>query len=249
MPHQGQTGVYFESHGRRLLGTLFLAQDDSPKPTALILHGIPGIEKNYDIALMLRKNGWNSLIFHYQGCWGSQGIYTLKTIPDDVCAALDYLSQGQHPQINPHQLVCIGHSLGGWAAVLSAVQEARVKAVAVYGIVADPTSLPFSAADALANFTPWLPGLTPDAFVEQWQALDTAYSPLEQVSALTQPLLVLHGQADEVIPIAQAEALFARAQGLKQIKIHPDANHAFAWHRDWLLQEILQWLKALEFRQ
>ena len=50
MSHQGQTGVYFDSGGYRLLGTLFLARGDAPKPTAVILHGIPGIEKNHDLA-------------------------------------------------------------------------------------------------------------------------------------------------------------------------------------------------------
>ena len=50
MPHQGQIGVYFDSEGHRLLGTLFLARGDAPKPTAVILHGIPGVEKNHDLA-------------------------------------------------------------------------------------------------------------------------------------------------------------------------------------------------------
>ena len=84
--HEGQTGVYFDSGGHRLLGTLFLAQGDEPGPTAVILHGVPGIEKNYDLAHALRDHGWNSLIFHYRGCWGSERTYALKTIPHDVHA-------------------------------------------------------------------------------------------------------------------------------------------------------------------
>ena len=86
MPHEGQTGVYFDSDGHRLLGTLWMAKGDDSKPTAIILHGLPGIEKNFDLALHLRDRGWNSLIFHHRGCWGSDGLYTFKTIPDDVVA-------------------------------------------------------------------------------------------------------------------------------------------------------------------
>ena len=37
--HDGITGVTFTSDGHRLLGTLYLARGDEPKPTALLLHG------------------------------------------------------------------------------------------------------------------------------------------------------------------------------------------------------------------
>jgi len=49
MEHEGRMGVYFDSGGNRLLGTLFLARGDDPKPTAILLHGCPGIEKNEDL--------------------------------------------------------------------------------------------------------------------------------------------------------------------------------------------------------
>ena len=200
MPHQGQAGVYFNSDGHRLLGTLFLARGDAPKPTAVILHGIPGIEKNYDLALALRDSGWNSLIFHYRGSWGSEGRYVLQTIPEDVRAALDDLGTGRYPQVDPHRLVLVGHSLSGWAAVLSAVADPRVRALAV-----------------------------------------------EQVARLApRPLLVVHGGADEAVPVAQAEALFARADEPRKLVIHPEANHSFTWHRPWLRDQILGWLECLD---
>jgi len=246
MPHQGQTGVTFDSGGRRLLGTLFLARGDQPKPTAVILHGIPGIEKNYDLAHALRDSGWNSLIFHYRGSWGSEGSYVLRTIPDDVRAALDDLGNGRYPQVDPARLMLVGHSLGGWAAVLAAAADTRVRAVAAYGAVADPRRLPFTAADAAAEFTPWLQGLTPEGFQAQWQALDVDLVPVEQVRRLaSRPLLVLHGRADEVVPVEQAEVLFARAREPRKLVIHPQANHSFTWHRPWLRDQILGWLESL----
>jgi len=246
MPHQGQAGICFDSGGHRLLGTLFLARGDRPKPTAVILHGIPGIEKNYDLAHVLRDRGWNSLIFHYRGCWGSEGDYVLRTIPDDVRAALDDLSSGRYPQVDPARLVLVGHSLGGWAAVLAAAADPRVQAVAAYGAVTDPRQFPFTSADAAAEFTPWLQGLTPGDFFDQWHALDAAYVPVEQVARLAlRPLLVVHGHADEVVPVAQAEALFARADDPRTLVIHPEANHSFTWHRPWLRDQILGWLDGL----
>src|SRR5690242_5097881 len=105
MPHEGQAGIYFDSQGYRLLGRIFLAQGDEPKPTALILHGLPGIEQNYDIAFALRDHGWNAVIFHYRGCWGSAGVYNFPTLADDAHACMDYLSSGAHPQVDAGKLV------------------------------------------------------------------------------------------------------------------------------------------------
>jgi len=85
--HEGITGVTFDSDGHRLVGTFYLARGDGPKPTALLLHGCPGLEKNLDLAVTLRDRGWNALLFHYRGCWGSAGRYDLRTIPRDVTAA------------------------------------------------------------------------------------------------------------------------------------------------------------------
>jgi dipeptidyl aminopeptidase/acylaminoacyl peptidase len=245
--HGGQAGVYFDSGGYRLLGTLFLAQGDEPKPTAVILHGVPGIEKNHDLAHALRDHGWNSLIFHYRGCWGSEGVYTLKTIPDDVRAALDHLSSGQHPHVDPEQLVLIGHSLGGWAAVLAAVADPRPRAVAVYGAFADPRCFEFSMDDIATEFTPWLKGITPEEFVTQVKALDEDYCPVEQVARIApRPLLILHGGLDSDIPPQQGQALFERARGPREYILIPEANHAFSWHRPLLRRHILDWLDWLD---
>jgi pimeloyl-ACP methyl ester carboxylesterase len=244
MPHEGQIGIFFESEGYRLLGRLFLARGDSPKPTALILHGIPGIEQNYDLAHALRDHGWNSLIFHYRGCWGSAGSYTLKTIPADVRAALDELSRGRYPQIDPTRLILIGHSLGGWAAILSAVDDPRMKGTAVIGAVTNPNALPWDADFAAIEFTPWLQGMTPQAFEQQWQALDSTFTPIEQVARLApRPLLIIHSRRDEVVPLQQAKQLYDRAAEPRQLIIHAEANHAFTWHRTWLRERIVGWLE------
>src|SRR5262249_25730032 len=128
--HDGITGVTFSSDGHRLLGTLYLARGAEPKPTVLLLHGCPGLQQNGDLAVALRDRGWNSLVFHYRGSWGSGGRYDLRTIPADVTAAVDHLSSGAYPQVDPRRLVVAGHSLGGWAALLAAAGDPRLRAAA-----------------------------------------------------------------------------------------------------------------------
>jgi len=98
---EGLTGVTFDSDGHRLLGVLYLARGEEPKPTVLLLHGCPGLEKNLDLAARLRDRGWNALLFHYRGCWGSAGRYDLRTVPRDVTAAVDFLARC--PRVDPDQ--------------------------------------------------------------------------------------------------------------------------------------------------
>src|SRR5215469_13171891 len=124
--HEGITGVTFRSDGNRLVGVLYLAQGNAPKPTLLLLHGCPGLEQNSDIAIALRDRGWNSLVFHYRGCWGSAGRYDLRTVPEDVRPAADHLQQAGYPGVDPDRLAVVGHSLGGWAAVLAAAADERL---------------------------------------------------------------------------------------------------------------------------
>lgn len=240
MPHEGQTGVVFVSGGQKLLGTLFLARGDEPKPTALLLHGLPGIEKNYDLAYALRDAGWNALIFHYRGSWGSSGDYRFETLADDVRAALDHLSSGVHEQIDSGRLALVGHSMGGWAAVKAGSDE-RVRAVAVIGAVTEPSRLPFTATMAEEKFTPFLNGITPQEFDAQWKELDGV---LEEAGRLDRPLLIVHADSDPVVPVEQAHLLHDASGGRAKLEIHPEANHVFIWHRRWLIDLVIPWLDA-----
>lgn len=247
MAHEGQLGIYFDSFGNRLLGTLFLAPNDTPKPTALILHGIPGIEKNYDLALTLRSKGWNSLVFHYRGCWGSTGNYILKTIPEDVINAIDYLCSGKHAQVDSDRLILIGHSLGGWASVLSAVRDSRPKAVITSGAVTDPKKLNLSEEIAKEEFTPWLNGMTPKEFEIQWNNLGSVYCPVEVVSKISpRPVFIIHGEEDMLVPVEQGKMLFERASEPKELILIPGANHGFSWHREEMIEKILNWLEIIK---
>ncbi len=251
MAHSGQTGIYFDSGGYRLLGRLFLARGDDPKPTAILLHGLPGIEQNHDLAHALRDYGWNALTFHYRGCWGSGGVYDSRTIPDDVIACLDYLSRGDHPQVDVDRMVLIGHSMGGWAAVLAAARDPRPRAIGAIGMVGNPARVRFDdPALVEAEFTPWLPGLGVDEFGKRWRDLgrEAGFNPVEHVAQIApRPLLLIHAERDDVVPLAHAREVFERAGEPKQWIEHPEANHSFTWHRAWLREQIIEWLDHLSW--
>ena len=238
---EGVTGVTFDSDGHRLLGVLYLARGEEPKPTVLLLHGCPGLEKNLDLAVRLRDQGWNSLLFHYRGCWGSAGRYDLRTVPRDVTAAVDYLAG--RPRVDSGRIAVLGHSMGGWAALVTAATEPRLRAVAVYGAPARlGAGLRLSPDRVEEEFTRFL-ATTPEEFA--WQAAVVA----EQTDALAaaaaiepRPLLVVHGTADRWVPVAQARELRERAgPSCRYVEVE-GADHAFSWHRAELADLVVGWL-------
>jgi len=238
---EGITGVTFDSDGHRLVGVLYLARGTEPKPTALLLHGCPGLEKNLDLAVRLRDRGWNALLFHYRGCWGSAGRYDLRTVPRDVTAAVGYLTAC--PRVDPGRIGAVGHSMGGWAAIVTASTDPRLRAVAVYG--AAPrlgAGLLLRPERVEQEFTRFL-AVTPEDFAVQLATVGEQMDALGAVTAIRpRPLLVVHGTRDRWVPVAQARELAARAGPWCRYVEVDGANHAFSWHRAELAELIADWL-------
>jgi len=139
MPDAGQEGILINSSGHRLLGTLFTAWNEGPNPTVLLLHGMPGIELNYDIALALREHGWNCLIFEGPGQRGAIHLDPSLTLRHDwevpVKAVVDYALT--LPEVDADKLALIGYSLGGYLAPRAVAFEHRIKACVASSLLID----------------------------------------------------------------------------------------------------------------
>jgi pimeloyl-ACP methyl ester carboxylesterase/ribosomal protein S18 acetylase RimI-like enzyme len=229
-------GVVLHSHGHRMLGSFFHSTLHPPRPTALLLHGIPGVEKNYDLAYALRDAGWNVFTFHYRGCWGSEGNYQLPGILDDITVALDYLTQ--HPAVDAQRLAGVGLSLGGWGVVMAAARDERLRAVVSMNPLVDPKTRPLADAEA-AEFASMLNGITPAEVQSQWDAL----TPLPQIAGglAGRPTLLLTGDADELFPPSHIQPL-AEAMPFAEWRRIPGATHTFDDHRPVMVRAVIDWL-------
>jgi pimeloyl-ACP methyl ester carboxylesterase/GNAT superfamily N-acetyltransferase len=236
-------GVILNSHGARLMCAFFRADTrahaDSPCPTVLLLHGIPGVEKNYDLAYALRDAGWNVLAFHYRGCWGSEGEYSLPGIIEDIQVATDYLSA--HAAVDKSRLAVVGLSLGGWGAIMAASKDERLRAVVALNPLVDPIAKPLSDTNA-ADFAAMLHGITAAKAQAQWAML----TPLPRVAAQLagRPVLLLTSESDELFPPSHAQLLADAMPFTEWVRV-PDADHIFSGHRHLVVRTVVDWLTRI----
>lgn len=234
----GLDGFTVESHGCKLLGGLYAAAGPGPRPTAILLHGLPGVEKNLDIAYALRDAGWNCAYFHYRGSWGSQGDFTLAGRQDDLLAVLHWLMD--QPRVDADRLALIGQSAGGYLALMAGAADARFKAIVAICPLLDPQRAPLS----LPVFEGWaamLNGVTGPALRAQWAALPPVQTVAGDLRA--RALLLLTGSADEVFPHSHYPPLVAAVPEIEWHEID-GADHAFSRYRRDLVERVASWLFA-----
>lgn len=126
------------SHGVEMDAYFYLAGGAGPHGTVLLLHGLPGYEINGDLAQSIRRAGWNVLLFHYRGTWGTAGTFSQTAAIEDTAEAVRFLSDPANAaryRSDPHRLVVIGHSLGGFLAAYEASHDPEIKAVAMISAV------------------------------------------------------------------------------------------------------------------
>ncbi len=153
----------------------------------------------------LAASGDGVLGVSYRGYGGSTGVPTEQGLLKDADAAYAFLiERGYRPQ----QIVALGASLGSGVAVALAAKHP------VAGLVLD--SAFSSTVDVAADMYPYFP--------VRWLMSDQFHSD-ERIAKVKAPLLMMHGSADTVVPIAYGRRLFALAHEPKVFLEIPEASH------------------------
>src|SRR5258708_6314671 len=162
--------------------------------------------------------------------------------PAEVPAAVDPRRSGEYPTVDPGRLAVVGHSLGGWAAILAAAADQRLRAVAVYGAAVDLGVIDLTPEQLDHEMTRFL-AVTPDEFERQRADVGGRPGPLEVVASIApRPLLIMHGRDDAWVPVEDARRLRSRAgRPCRYVEVD-GANHSFAWHRAELRGLVTGWL-------
>ena len=190
------------------LHALWLPQADPNAPVLLYLHGA-----RYDVRgsaprmRRLHELGFAVLGVDYRGFGrSSPGLPSEATAAEDARAAWDWLAR-QHPQ---SRRFIFGHSLGGAIAVNLASEVGDEAGLIVE---ASFTSIP----DLVSTFRwGWLP-LSP--------LISQRFDALSRVDKVGSPLLVVHGNQDQLIPYRLGQALYDRAQSPKRFVLVEGGTH------------------------
>lgn len=245
--------LHIPSGDVQINGVAYLAAGAGPHPTIIICHGLPGNEKNLDLAQALRRAGWNAITFNYRGSWGSPGSFRFVQNPDDASAVLAYVrvpANAQKLGIDTSRVVIAGHSMGGWAAAMSAANDHDLDGIILISAanIGAVGRLPADVVAAeMADSMESLAGTTPSLLSEEVRTNAEAYDFVNKASSLAKiPLLVLSSD-DGLAPHTDALATAIAQSGGKQVtSVHVATDHSWSDRRIRLQTEILGWLAKLK---
>lgn len=229
-------GLVLHSAGCRLLGALHRAAGDERLPAVLLLHGIPGHEKNLDLAVELRDRGVHVLHIHYRGCWGSEGDYSLTHLLPDARTALEWLAA--QPFVDRARIALVGISLGGWLALALASQTDGLCAVVSLSPLLDPVRRPLLPEEA-AEFAASLHGTHADQLRREWAALTPVHAFAPRLAGM--PILLVTAEGDTFFPPEHYGMLPAALERATHLRF-PRADHVFSDVRPGLRHVVCQWL-------
>lgn len=198
--------IYFKTEdGLRLNGWFVKGREDI---TFLWFHGNAGnLSHRVDrLKLFHERLKINIFVFDYREYGKSEGSVSEEGTYMDGVAALRYLrSRGD---IDPDKIILFGRSLGAAVAVETAIKE---------GCYAMILESPFtSVRDMGRELYPLLP---------VWMAFKTRYDSISKINKIRCPILVVHGDSDEIVPFGHGKRLYDTAIGPKEFYTIKGAHH------------------------
>jgi pimeloyl-ACP methyl ester carboxylesterase len=246
------TVLHIPSHGVLINGLLYSPAGAGPHPTLVICHGLPGNEKNLDLAQAVRRAGWNAVTFNYRGSWGSPGAFRFAQNLQDADAVLAYLRDAPNAAklgIAPKRIAIAGHSMGGWVVAHTAAHDhaligAILISMADMGLVGGRPRA--QAVAAMADDMETLADVTAESMVDELAAHPQEFIVAGAAPGLAQiPVLAITSN-DHLAP--QTDALVAAIKargGGKVTATHLDTDHSYSDRRIALESVVITWLLGL----
>jgi fermentation-respiration switch protein FrsA (DUF1100 family) len=204
------------SEGKKIYGILHLPRNPSP-PCVIASHGLfssKESEKLVEIGELFSAQGIAVIRYDHQGCGESEGDLSATTTSSrikDLEAVFELAAN--HPLLGD-RLGLLGSSMGGFISIFKASEDFRVKALALW---ATPSHLG-NMRDEEDEGTPALG----EAFYQDLEGYDA-----RQAIKKVENSLILHGEADELVPLSQAKELYSAARPPKHLKVFPGGDHRF----------------------
>jgi putative redox protein len=214
--------VSFLSHGEELEANLCIPYEKAP--IIVMSHGMESSKEGKKWLLFytrLCEAGFATLRFTYCD-YAKDGLDFAKTTltrrVEDLRAAVDFL---EGTEVDMRRLGAIGSSLGG--RTLLAARNRRIKAMV---LLATPSYLSMP------------PAIPPEIEQRGYFELESGaklsidffkdlkkYNTLRDLEEINCPILIIHGGADSIVPLKEAEEIYEAAKEPKKIEVIQGASH------------------------
>ena len=255
--------IIIDSGGISLVGAFFAPEGQGPHPAVVLCHGMPAARQPQggdislaapteegltyaEIAEMAAHRGLATVIFNFRGTGESGGNFHPLGWAQDLEAVLSWL--WERSEVDIDRIGVLGSSMGARVAIYVAARRPEVAAVLSFAAPArmgwsrTPEEMILSAREIGIIRDADFP-LSPQRWAEEYQEMDVLAA-VKRVAP--RPLLLMHGDADDVVPPEDAETLrsLADADSTRLIML-PGAGHRFRGNVeavgmaiDWLVETL-----------
>ncbi len=262
--------TWIECSDAKLYGQLHIP-NVVPAPALLVLHGMNS--KGFHFLKIYKRlaekacqKGYVVLLFDFRGVGKSTGKFDYGMAEQqDVECALNYLAS--RPEVLRDSIFVVGHSLGGAVSLYALRDEKRVRGLVLWstprnhnynvrkfirrtrGRLGLFAFLVLSRVDKLVNVSGLFKlevygiRLRPRHVREKLMSLNEC----EAVSRLKGlPLLIVIGEADTIVGVDEAQAIFQAANEPKSLLVIKDADHIYQRKEEELIAKTLGWIRSLQ---
>lgn len=235
--------------GDRITADVHFVENFLPAPVVIYSHGFLGFKDWGFIPYVAEKFAENGFVF-VRFNFSHNGIgenlnkiteldklakNTISKQLEDLTAVIEYVFSDDFKMLRDGRLFLIGHSGGGGISIIKAFEDKRVSALALWASISTFgryskhqigelmkngyifVRVPDSAIQVKIE------KIVYDDFVENSERYDI----IKAISKLEIPILIIHGTADAIVPLVEAEQLRNSNPEHTKLVLIPKANHLF----------------------
>ena len=217
--------VYLKTSDGLILKSLFQKPKTSKNQTILVFHGNAGhIGHRVKKFKPFLDAGFGLLLLEYRGYSDNPGKPSEKGLQEDSIAAINFLSKHYIPL---NKIILYGESLGcGLATKLSTKEQFHSTIL----------EAPYTSISDVAQHHYWL-------LPAKWMVLDQ-FDIIGIINKIKSPLLVVHGEKDNIISVAFGKRVFDTAPYPKKAIFIANAGHNNLYEFN-LYEKIFNFIKNI----
>lgn len=216
-------------------------QSSNPKGTVILFHGFGGHKSALlDKSDEFLKLGYNTMLIDFMGSGGSEGNQTTIGFfeSEEVKTCYEYLlNKGEK------NIILFGTSMGA-VAILKAFHQYNITPSSIilecpYGTMYQTVCARFKSMN--------IPTFPMAGLLVFWGGIENnfwafSHNPSQYAKSVTCPTLLLYGELDEKVSKMETNEIFNNLNGLKELKIYPNAGH-----ENYLNKHNKEWVSDIAF--